>query len=60
MRPVDHAALGGREARDGIGRGQNLRLAEVDRGVLGRRGVRVVVGCPVPRRAEGGGVLVVV
>lgn len=59
MRPVDHAALRGGEGGDGLGRGQHLRLAVVEHGVLGRRGgVRgglVVVG-PVPRS----GVLVVV
>jgi len=63
MRPVDHAALGGGERRDGLGRGQHLRLAEAERGgVLGRRGGLVVVaGCPVPvprRAVDGGGVLV--
>lgn len=55
MWPVDHPALRGGEGGDDLGRGQHLRLAVVERGVLGRRGGLVVVG-PVPR----GGVLVVV
>ena len=41
MRPVDHAALGGGETRDGLGRGQHLRLAEAERG----GGLVVVAGC---------------
>ena len=59
MRPVDHAALGGGEGGDDLGRGQDLRLAEVEHGVLGRRGALVVVG-PAPRGGVGGGIIVVV